>query len=52
MPLIVQLMRDQSVMIPEITESKMWQPLYREVLPKGLFVYILIITDLSVRPKN
>jgi hypothetical protein len=40
-------MRDQTREITEIPESKKWQPLYRDVLPKGLFVYILIITTCS-----
>jgi hypothetical protein len=32
-----------------MTEHKFRQPLSREFEPLGLFVYILIITDLSVR---
>jgi hypothetical protein len=31
-----------------MTEYKLRQPLSRELEPLGLFVYILIITDLSV----
>jgi len=34
-------------MISEMTEQQFRQPLYREFESLGLFVYILIITDLS-----
>ena len=30
-----------------MTKQQFWQPLYREFESLGLFVYILIITDLS-----
>jgi len=34
-------------MISEMTEQQFRQPLYREFESLGLFVYLLIITDLS-----